>query len=161
MSNDSVDYGPVIADLEAKIAAMQATLNGLRAAAGLAVESIHGASHQQGAHGHNSHAPAVIKADTFFRKTVIESILLYLKMSNKNPQTTREIVDALERGGCKSSTSTVSSLMSRRAGAEGDITKVTNNTWGLSEWYGSVVRKKKASKSELDETASEANGQKA
>jgi hypothetical protein len=149
MSNDSVDYGPVIADLEAKIAAMQATLNGLRAAAGLAVETTHAATAPHA--GHGAHPPAVIKPDTFFRKTVVESVMIYLKMM-KSPQTTRQIVDSLERGGCKTSTSTASSLMSRRAAAEGDITKVTNNTWGLSEWYGGSTRKKRPSKSESEET---------
>lgn len=83
-------------------------------------------------------------ADAFFGMSIPEAAKKYLGLV-KRKQTTKQIMEALERGGfphqSKSFYGTVFGVLSRRWKTEGDIVKVGGD-WGLAEWYGSTVRAK-------------------
>ena len=136
---NGVDYGPVIADLETKIAEMQNTLAGLKRAAGIVVDSS-----SISVTASPSAISATIRFDSFLRMTVFDALMAFLKMHYRNPQTTKQILEALNKGGLRTTYSTVSSILSRRASEDKDIMKVGKSTWGLKEWYPGSARKRKS-----------------
>jgi guanyl-specific ribonuclease Sa len=110
------------ANLEAKRAALQETVNGLRKLAGA------------------SHTPAKqISGQPFKNKTMRESAKEYLTMV-KIPQSAREIAEAIYDGGFKTQikrggdfTNVVRGVLTRYP----DIFARFDRNWGLKEWISS------------------------
>lgn len=87
--------------------------------------------------------PAKIEKDTFYNLTLPDAAKKFLAMSNRKPQTTNAIIDALEKGGLKRTTyASMYTSLSRREVNVGDIVNV-NGDWGLPEWYGAKPKPKK------------------
>ena len=141
-----VDYQKVLTDLEAKKAAIEAAITGVKSMLGQSASS-------PSFVGSSSLAPETtthLRFDTFFGMTVSEAAKKYLSMSKRTPRSTQEIVDALNQGGCKAVYSTVSSQLSRRS-AEGTFVAPNRGKWGLAEWYGGTMRRKNRSGNSQDE----------
>jgi hypothetical protein len=93
--------------------------------------------------GATSTVPAKIEKDTFYNLTLPDAAKKFLAMSNRKPQTTNAIIDALEKGGLKKTTyASMYTSLSRRESNVGDIVNV-NGDWGLPEWYGAKPKPKK------------------
>ena len=77
-----------------------------------------------------------LASGAFADLTVIEAAQIYLS-TVKDPQSTADIADALERGGYPTEShnfrNTVRSVLDRHAKTVGVIVKVHRN-WGLAEW---------------------------
>lgn len=77
-----------------------------------------------------------VASGSFADLTLIEAARAYLNMV-KEPQSTAEIAEALEKGGypteSKNFRNTVRSVLDRHAKTVGEIVKVHRN-WGLAEW---------------------------
>ncbi len=98
-------------------------------------------------------APAKIEKDTFYNMTLPDAARKFLQMSNRKPQTTNAIIDALEKGGLKRTTyASMYGSLSRRVNQVGDIVNV-NGDWGLPEWYGAKAKPKKQADRADDESA--------
>jgi hypothetical protein len=84
-----------------------------------------------------------LASDAFFRMNVSEAIKAYLSFAKK-PQTAREITDALIEGGlsfkAKNLYQTVFPTLSRMATEGGEVAKLKDGKWGLSEWYSPTRR---------------------
>lgn len=96
-----------------------------------------------------------IHHDTFFGMSIVDAAKKYLKMVGKPARTTVEIVEVFERGGIKTSATTLSSILSRADRQEQGICHPGRGTWGLPEWYPGTSRRssKSADKEELPEEA--------
>jgi hypothetical protein len=83
--------------------------------------------------------PGQLRSDAFFRKGIAEAAAMFLRMG-RDPKTSAEIAEALERGGiatqAKDLKATVHAVLVRDA-AKWGITRLTSGAWGLDEWYGS------------------------
>jgi hypothetical protein len=78
-----------------------------------------------------------LRQDAFFKMSVPEAIRAFLNIM-KRPQTARDITDALQTGGlshrAKDLYQTVFPTLQRMKG-NGEVDKMPNGEWGLSEWY--------------------------
>ena len=93
--------------------------------------------------GSTANVPAKIEKDTFFNMSIADAAAKFLMMSNRKPQPTNAIIEAMEKGGLKRSAyQTVYSILSRRQNQRGDVVNV-NGDWALQEWYGTVKPKPK------------------
>jgi hypothetical protein len=135
-----VDYGPVIADLEARRDRLNATIAALREAAGMGPSP-------DGGGGGGSPAPSKesdIRSDQFFGMKVPEAAKAYLGIVKK-AKSTNEIAAALEKGGLIHGSSnffnTVYTALDRDDSRGGAIIKV-NKLWGLAAWYPDKARKR-------------------
>ena len=102
-NGNTIDYGAVLADLEARKAAIDAAIASIRAAMGTLSVKIGDSTGQMA-----NTAPIVnlrgvqeVPAGSFFKKSIIEATKLYLSLVKKK-QTTHEIVGALKQGGMES-----------------------------------------------------------
>lgn len=146
-TENKVDYGNVLADLQAKKAEIENAIKGIEAIMGLIPSG--GADVTRAPltnNGGGNRAGAVIADDTFFNMTVVDAAKKYLAMGHRQPKSTQEILDALQRGGLQSAIyDTVSALISRKAKRGEDFVKLPKRKWGLVEWYGApknIKRKK-------------------
>ena len=80
--------------------------------------------------------PCHVEPGSFADLTLTEAAQHYLEMV-KEPQSTAEIAEALERGGYPTKSrnfrNTVRSVLDRHAKTVGEIVKIQKN-WGLAEW---------------------------
>jgi len=143
MENE-VDYEAVLADLEAKKAKIEAAIAGVKMMLGKAVSASGGPLGVE-------KAQTSISFDTFYSMTVIDSAKKYLTMVAKDAKSTKEILKALDSGGCKTTYSTLSSSLSR-AYTAGEIACPKRGMWGLPEWYPGNVPKRKKSSKDSEET---------
>jgi hypothetical protein len=78
-----------------------------------------------------------LRQDAFFKMSVPEAIRAFLNIM-KRPQTARDITDALQAGGlshkAKDQYQTVFPTLQRMK-SNGEVDKLANGEWGLSEWY--------------------------
>lgn len=83
-----------------------------------------------------------LRDDQFFKMRVPEAIRAYLNIV-KRPQTAREITEGLKIGGfshrAKNLYQTVFPTLQRMKD-KGEVDKLGNGEWGLSDWYGSGRR---------------------
>jgi hypothetical protein len=156
----TLNYGAFLADLEAKRAALDQAIASLRVAAasgalvgnvgdpippmtdGVAV-SLHGGEVPVGA---------------FLGKSISEAAKLCLQII-KRKLTTREIADALIKGGVETTAKTsfpaiVHSILVRTAKSGGGIMKLGRSHWALSEWYPTAMQRSVATKSAKRRTRS-------
>jgi hypothetical protein len=150
-NQQEIDYGAVLADMEAKRDALDAAISNMKRWLGAAAP---GPSSQRQTNGE-------IASDTFFGMGISDSIKKYLALS-KGKRTTNEIVQALEKGGLTHSSknfrNTVSTTLYREAEKpNGEITKVGEGEWGLVDWYpGLRARRQKTGVRNADQAVGEA-----
>jgi len=139
MSTENIDYNAVVADLEAKRSALDATISHLRlflAGQGLGAPV---PSSELGGGPSNGEVPA----GAFLSKSIPDAARLYLQIV-KRKSSTRDIADALRKGGMESTSDNfpgiVHAVINRYWKAGGDIIKLDKSTWGLAAWYPSGVR---------------------
>jgi hypothetical protein len=144
MSSQLIDYAAILADLEAKRAAIEASISAIRAAMGIGAVNIMDVTGviANAPSSATQIAPPITGADipdgAFFRKSVPEATAHLLAMLKKK-QTTQEIADALLRGGMESTSNDFLSVVTAglyraRKMPNSPIVKLGNH-WGLKEWY--------------------------
>jgi hypothetical protein len=84
-----------------------------------------------------------VPAGAFLAKSIPDAAVLYLQIM-KRKATTKEVAEALKRGGMESTSSKfqniVHAVLNRYWKSGGDIVKLDKSTWGLAAWYPSGVR---------------------
>jgi hypothetical protein len=145
MGNEQMDYAAILADLEAKRNALEATIASFRQALAL------GALGQAGdvsmsSNGSGSLSGSVgneVPAGAFLGKSIPEAAKLYLAVVKKK-QTSKEIAEALKRGGMESTSKNfvgiVHAVMARARKANTGIVKLDRSYWGLADWYHPGLR---------------------
>lgn len=127
-----IDYEAVLADLEAKKAAIEYAIEGVRVALGLGTVAV-----LQKPTSSKPIMAADIAPDAFFQMSIGDAVKKYLAMV-KGPRGMKEILDALERGGMvhrsKNFYTTVHASLARREEQQGDLVRVKRK-WALAEWY--------------------------
>jgi hypothetical protein len=138
----TVDYGTLLLDLEAKKAAIEALISYVKVAQTLGIPTLMEISHGAIATMSGSIGPDDIPAGAFRRKSVPEAIKAYLSMVKKK-QTTREIIDALQKGGMESTSSKFDQIvyngLRRMLKHTGEILR-SGDAWGLAEWWPPSMR---------------------
>jgi hypothetical protein len=151
MNAETMDFSVILSNMEAKRAALDAAIASLRAAMASGAlggmvsvpgeSTIHppSPSNLQG----NYHTSGVdIPNGAFHGKTVTEAVKAYLGTIKKK-QKTRQIVEALRKGGIESSSdkflNIVYNALSRMQNVSGEVVKV-GTEWGLAEWFPPGMR---------------------
>jgi hypothetical protein len=142
---NKLDYAAFLADLEAKkavleraIASVRAVMNGgaLAVSVGDSMSMTDGLS--------VSVMPAgEVPRGAFLGKSIPEAAKLYLAIV-KSKQTSRDIAEALLKGGIESRSKTFStqvhSILDRASKGGSGIVKLDKSHWGLVDWYPAGVR---------------------
>lgn len=137
----SINYEAVIADLEAKKDTLEKTIANLRqlislGILGLQVSGSFTVSEQEGS----------LPDDFFFGMGIADAAKKYLAVAKKT-KTTREIADALERGGITHAsqdfTKTVNTVLNTKLREENDEIIKVKEKWGLIGWYRGMKKKLK------------------
>jgi len=154
MGVEQLDYNMILADLENKKAALEATIASFRAALasgalgqpGEVPPSANGLVPSD--FGPSTFVPSIsggeVPAGAFLGKSIPDAAKLYLAIV-KQKKTSREIADALKRGGMESNSKNlygnVHSILdrARKAGTYG-IVKLDRSYWGLEDWYPAGLR---------------------
>jgi|HubBroStandDraft_6_1064221.scaffolds.fasta_scaffold107665_2 hypothetical protein len=137
-----VDWGAVIAELEAKRDALDKAIASFRLikASGVLFGAAEDAmpamadSVSLGLHG------GEVPVGAFLGKSIPEAAKLCLQIT-KRKLTTREVVDSLLKGGIETTAKTssfpsiVHSILARSVKTGSGIIKVDRSHWGLAEWY--------------------------
>lgn len=147
MSTEPINYEAVIADLEAKIAHLQATLAGIKVVAGMSGLGI--APPPGGSGGNPMGNGGKIAPDAFLGKSIPDAAKIHLS-NVRRKLSTQELMDALEAGGLPGSKyNTVYAVLSRRENKVGDIVNIKGD-WALADWYPNYTKKssKKTSSTE-------------
>jgi hypothetical protein len=136
-----VDYGAILADLEAKKAVLEQAITSFRAAmAAGALGVSEGTSYVN--LGAALASPVGIPAGAFLGKNIPDAAKLYLSMV-KQKKTSQEIAAALKEGGMESTSKNfegmVHSILTRASKNYGEIVKV-GRAWALAEWYPPAIR---------------------
>lgn len=139
----AVDYEAVIADLEAKRAAFNASVDGAILGIRHVLNAIAVLPSAPGVTPHISSTAVVggqaaaLTPDAFFGLGLAEASIKYLQTVKKQ-QTTREIADALEAANyhhtSQNFVNTVNTALYRRERDEADVVRIGRN-WALAEWY--------------------------
>jgi hypothetical protein len=147
-----LDLGAVIAELEAKKAVIDNAIQALRALSPVgadgAVGSILGSTVLPASGGGGRIIdPDKIPADAFFgMRSIADAAKKYLGLV-KRKQTTKQIVEALERGGfphqSKSFYSTVYTALQREEEREGGEIARIGSEWAMASWYPGRARRPK------------------
>jgi hypothetical protein len=139
MGTESIDYLAVLADMEAKRAALDSAITHLR----LFLAGQAGGVPLPAGGGTTSMPTGEIPAGAFLGKSIPDAAKLYLQIM-KRKASTREIADGLRKGGMESTSSNfygiVHAILDRSRKAGGEIVKLDKATWGLAEWYPAGVR---------------------
>lgn len=152
MGAEQLDYSMILADLENKKAALDATIASFRAAlASGALGQVGELPPSQTGLTSNGFAstfvPSIsggeVPAGAFLGKSIPEASKLYLQIIKKK-QTSREISDALKRGGIESTSKNfqqiVHAILDRARKGNIGIVKLDRSYWGLAEWYPAGLR---------------------
>jgi len=143
---EPIDYEAVLADIDARIAKLQTTREGileLMAAAGSTPTG-------GGPSGKIAH-------DAFLKMSIPDATKKYLTMARQKKDT-QAIMDALEQGGLpRSEYQTVYAVLRRREKQVGDIINMRGD-WALAEWYPNYRRKSGSEEEETEGSAKEAAG---
>jgi hypothetical protein len=140
-----VDWGAVVAELEAKRAALDKAIASLRVviASGVlfaAAEDAMPAMADSVGVLHGGEVPI----GAFLGKSIPEAAKLCLQIVKKK-MTTREIAESLQKGGIETTAKTsfpsiVHSILMRATRSGTGILKLDRSHWGLAEWYPSGMR---------------------
>jgi len=141
MSTEAIDYSAVLADLESRRAALDAAITHLRMFLAGQGGNVSGGGTQ--ASGGVPIPTGEVPAGAFLGKSIPDAVKLYLQIM-KRKATTREIAEALRRGGMESTSANfqgiVHAVINRYWKSGGDIIKLDKSTWGLAAWYPAGVR---------------------
>lgn len=136
--NEDIDMKAVIATLEKKRQqfnnGIDSAISSLKMITGLNVGIPASGSSEQSGNGGTKITE--IRSDTFFKKTFIEAVIMYLEMGNRQPQKTEDILRAVKKGGLDISEPSAGTMLRSRAGKDKDIVRIKRGEWGLKEWYG-------------------------
>lgn len=148
MGIEQLDYIAFVADLEAKRDALNASIASLRAAISMgALGKVADMPPASGGMMLNTGMPSIsggeVPAGAFHGKSIPEAAKLYLEIVKKK-QTSKEIADALRKGGMESTSKSfpnmVHSVLDRARKANTGIVKLDRSHWGLTEWYPASLR---------------------
>ena len=146
MASEVIDYEAVLVDLEAKKAAIEGVIAGIRQL--LALGALTGA----GASGIRGFEATTVESDTFFGMSIGEGAKKFLRMI-KRKQSAAKIAEALEAGGfshtSKSFPNTVRTTLLRMA-VDGEVVQV-GKEWGLPEWYPGYRKGQRAKDTDASE----------
>ncbi len=147
MGVEQMDYNAILADLEAKRAALDATIASFRQA--LALGALGTAGDISQGNGSGSVASVMgyggteVPAGAFLGKSIPDAAKLYLAIVKKK-QTSKEIGEALKRGGMESTSKNfigiVHAVLDRARKANTGIVKLDRSYWGLADWYPAGIR---------------------
>lgn len=138
MSDTPINYEAVLADIDARIAKLQATREGI-----VELMALTGTAPSGGPSGKIAH-------DAFLGMSIPDATKKYLSMTRQKKDT-QAIIDALEQGGLPRSVySTVYAVLRRREKQIGDIINEKGD-WALAEWYVHRRKGKATGTDELDE----------
>lgn len=154
MTTEVIDYELVLADLEAKRAALDSAIAGIRQMLSLGAQSATAAN----GGGRDS---TIVESDTFFGMSIGDAAKKYLRMM-KRKQPAAKIAEALDFGGLqhtsKSFPNTVRTTLIRLE-SEGAVVQV-GKEWGLAEWYPGLRKgKKDKDAAKESESAAESDGE--
>lgn len=142
--NVNANYEAVLADLEAKRAAIDNAITVIKQVIGMAVDLPAGVPAGEPLNK-RTFKPDEIPSDAFFNMSVGDATRKYLSMVRQT-RSTKDIVETLERGGLthtsKNFYGTVHTALLRREKEPGDLIRVKRK-WGLSEWYPGARKSKK------------------
>jgi hypothetical protein len=139
MSDQSINYEAVLADLEARKGQLEAAIAGIRLILGQsgAGPTVPGG----GGGGYTGQVPA---HDAFIGMSIPDAAKKHLTAVRKK-LSTQELMTALEAGGLpQSKYSTIYAVLSRRESKVGDIINMKGD-WALQEWYPNYRKKASAS----------------
>jgi len=138
--SEPINYEAVLADIDARIAKLQSTREGivdLMSAAGITPTG-------GGPSGKIAH-------DAFLKMSIPDATKKFLSMARQKKDTP-SIIDALEQGGLpRSEYATVYAVLRRREKQVGDIINMKGD-WALAEWYPNYKRKAPSGEEEQDVT---------
>lgn len=127
-----IDYGAVLADLEAKRAAIDAAIGGVRQVLNLGAEQTVGTQ----VSNERRDTSGAVRFDSFFRMSMPAAIIKFLEIA-KVPQSVSEVTAALLAGGFKTTSKNLMPIVGSnlsRLKAAGDAVNVEGK-WGLASWY--------------------------
>jgi hypothetical protein len=155
MSSEQVNYEAIIADIEGKIAHLQATLAGVKAVAAMNGLGINpGPTPPSGGGVTNS---GHIASDAFFGKSIPEATVTILQGARRK-MSTQALIDAMVKGGLPPSKyNTVYAILRRRESQVGDIVNMQGE-WGLAAWYPNHVKKANTKKGAVSADTSADDG---
>jgi hypothetical protein len=135
-----IDWASILAELEAKKAALEQSIAGIRASMTLGV--LGGAVGDVPAPaissslGSASSAPVELPAGAFLGKSLPASVKLYLSAA-RSKRTIKEIAQGLREGGIESTSPNFEGVVTgslNRLKAAGEVLRFKDG-WGLAEWY--------------------------
>lgn len=138
---ETIDYTMVLADLEAKRAAIDSAIGAVRQLLNLGAEQ--GVAASSGSFPPNKKESTEVEFDSFFGMSVTEAIRKYLNMM-KRPQVLSDIAQALQKGGLPTTSTNLSSVVAptlSRMRTAGDTMQVQGK-WALTEWYPAGARER-------------------
>jgi hypothetical protein len=143
--NDATDYDKILADLleeRANLDRMIAWVQGKLGKSEQGILSIPSSVVAQGAPQAMPVRSPRLRSDTFFKMSVPEAIRECLNIGRR-PLSAREITNALQEGGlthkAKDLYQTVFPTLMRMK-EKGEVDKLANGDWGLSDWYAAGRR---------------------
>lgn len=151
MSTEAMNYEAVLAWLEAKRAAADKAIAGIKEMMGLEKGEVPGGPIKPIEIGN-------IAEDAFLNLSIGDAARKYLGMVRK-AQTVGQICEALKRGGFHSTSknfvTTVYSVLARQEKAGGDVVRVERGQWALRDWHPTIRRTKAAAGDKAPEEATE------
>jgi hypothetical protein len=142
VSTENTDFAAVLSNMEAKRAALDAAISSLRAAIAAGALGVVASGDFAGIPVNPSLQGGEVPNGAFLGKTVSDAIKLLLAIVKKK-QTTRQIVEALKRGGIESKSDKFGNIvynsLTRMEKVTGEIAKL-GKEWGLAEWYHPGIR---------------------
>jgi hypothetical protein len=119
----TVDWAAALADIEARIAKLQATADGIRE-----IMASSGSVMPGGGPGGG------VKPGTFLKMGIADATKKLLE-AKRTKLSTQEVIEGLEQGGLpRGKYTTVYSVLARRQKQVGDIINMQGD-WALAEWY--------------------------
>lgn len=154
MSEDKagIDYKAVLADLEARKAALETAIQAIRGFVGQG-DGAAAPAPRQAAPGPIMEIPS----DAFFGLNLPEACRKYLSMA-KRPRTTQEILEAVVAGGFKTLSKNLYSNTYTALSRDPEVVKIDRSRWGLVAWYPGVKIKGPAPAGEKAAPRPDANG---
>jgi hypothetical protein len=127
VEQSGVDWAAALADIEARIAKLQATADTIR-------EFMVSDGSTAPPAGGNPFRGGGIKPNSFLKMSIPDATKKLLDITQAK-QSTQDVMDALVKGGLPPSKyNTVYSILARRASQVGDIINMKGD-WALTEWY--------------------------
>jgi hypothetical protein len=135
MSAEPIDSQAALAAYEAELAQVDAMIEELYAKQDALKEIIAGLKKLVNVNDGTTKSMTVVPKHAYKEKTIVEAAEMYLRTVN-TPQTNRELVSGLERGGKTGGTNftdTVRSVLLRHMTLKG-VFRWRNKKWELAEW---------------------------